>query len=200
MRQIFQTGYVRHSSCLAAKRTLGYGIGPSVDRNYEVGYTMSAFVFTTLKREGYGLCEKGGVMARPSIDGRPKIYCNHCYKFVGVHEESRYCDCCGKLLRNVVLWCQDNRRAHDEEISIWAYALTLDGFIAALGYTFKQLQNFNLVDIAYYTALALVPVITYWYIHKYVRPQHPTVYANKYFKPGRPEDPPREQRGLGKHQ
>lgn len=143
-------------------------------------------------------------MPRPTIDRRPKVYCANCFRFVGVHKESRFCDCCGKCLDNnrvnVRELCEANLQVSEEKKRIRAAAYVLDGFIAALGYTFMKLQNFNVVDMAYYTTLILVIVMTEWYIRRYVHPKYPRVYRNRFFKPGIPEAPPPERMGFGDHE
>lgn len=133
-------------------------------------------------------------MRRARIDRRPMVRCASCFKFVGIHGETRFCECCGRPLKHRSLdasgWWEENAQAYREKRFIWACILILELFVAALGYTFKKLQNYNVVDIAYVVTLVLILIVTQWYIRKYVHPKYPKVFNNALFRPGVPELPP----------
>ena len=138
-------------------------------------------------------------MPKPKIDRRPQVYCANCFRFGGVYTDSRFCGLCGKPLNNRQInvrdLCEANLRAYNEKLFIWACVIVLDLVIAALGYGFKELQNYNVVDIAYFGMLVSVLVITQWAIRKYVHPKYPSVFRNIFFRPGIPEPTPSARMG-----
>lgn len=131
------------------------------------------------------------------VDGRPKLLCGACHRYVGYDKMVVVCPYCGAPMkrhgvspetlynRNVEAY-EALCKVRDQRVKMFIWSLLL-------GFGVSKVLHNSIVDMVVGAVILGVWFTLGWYIRKRVKPNYPDIFESDIWIYGVPDNPPRQE-------